>query len=110
MTEVNNTPPKTYQTFVDEFPKVAAALEKLGEEANTHGAIDSKSVRLIKLGMAIAARLEGAVYADVKKALAAGASRDEIRQVAVLAITSVGLPSAMAGLAWIDKMLAELNA
>ena len=109
MTNFNETPPKTYQKFLDEFPEVAQALEKLGEKANNLGSLDAKTVRLIKLGMSISARLEGAVFADVKKAIVAGASRDEIRQVAILAITTAGLPTAMAGLKWVDSMLEEIG-
>ena len=109
MTNFNETPPKTYQKFLDEFPEVAQALEKLGEKANNFGSLDAKTVRLIKLGMSISARLEGAVFADVKKAIVAGASRDEIRQVAILAITTAGLPTAMAGLKWVDSMLEEIE-
>lgn len=107
--EFNETPPKTYQKFLDEYPEVASALEALGKSANNLGALDDKTVRLIKLGMSISARLEGAVLSDVKKAIVAGASREEIRQVAILAITTAGLPTAMAGLKWIDSMLEEMN-
>lgn len=109
MNQKDDTPPKTYQKFMDDFPDVADALGKLGESANHLGPLDKKTVRLIKLGMSIAARLEGAVYADVKKAVSAGASKEEIRQVAILTITTAGLPTAMAGLKWIDTMLEEME-
>ena len=107
MPKFNEKPPKTYQKFLDDFPDVAEALELLGERANNVGPLDAKTVRLIKLAMSLSAFLEGAVHADVRKALAVGISPKEIRQVAILSITTNGLPTAMAGLKWIDKALAE---
>ena len=42
---------------------------------------------------------------NARKALAAGASPDEVRQVGILAITTCGFPTAIAGLGWIDEVL-----
>ena len=43
---------------------------------------------------------------NVRKALDAGASVDEIRHVSLLAITTSGFPTAIAGLAWTEEVLA----
>ena len=40
-----------------------------------------------------------------QKGVAAGATADEVRQVALLAITTCGFPLAIAGAGWIDEVL-----
>jgi len=45
------------------------------------------------------------VKSNARKALAAGASADDVRQVGILAITTCGFPTAIAGLGWIDEVL-----
>jgi 4-carboxymuconolactone decarboxylase len=47
------------------------------------------------------------VRSNVRKALAAGDTAAEIRHVALLAITTCGFPTAIAGLGWIDEVLAR---
>ena len=59
----------------------------------------------MKLGLAIGAAAEGSVRSNVRKAIAAGATADEVRQVALLAITTCGFPLAIAGAGWIDEVL-----
>jgi AhpD family alkylhydroperoxidase len=63
---------------------------------------------LIKLGMAVASGQEGAVHSHTRRASEAGATREEIRQVALLALTTVGFPRMMAGLTWIDDVLVRV--
>ena len=48
--------------------------------------------------MAIAAGLEGAVHSHARRALEAGATRDEVRHVGLLALTTIGFPRMIAGL------------
>ncbi len=60
----------------------------------------------MKLGLAVGALAEGAVCSNIRKALAAGATEDDVRQVALLAITTNGFPTAIAALGWIDEVLA----
>jgi 4-carboxymuconolactone decarboxylase len=97
--------PRVYTEFRDSFPDVAAALDSLGATADGAGPIDARTGRLVKLALAVGASAEGAVRSNVRKALEAGADPAEIRQVGVLAITTVGFPAAMAGLGWIDEVL-----
>jgi len=68
-------------------------------------ALDERVARLVKLGLAVGASAEGAVKSNARKALAAGARPEEIRQVGILAITTCGFPAAIAGLGWIDEVL-----
>lgn len=97
--------PKVYLEFRSRFPEVAAALDSLGEAADGAGPLDERLARLVKLGLAIGASSEGAVRSNARKALAAGASPEELRHVAVLAVTTCGFPAGIAGLSWIDEVL-----
>ena len=51
--------------------------------------------------------MEGAVHSHTRKAIIAGASHEEIRHVAILSLPTIGLPSMMAALSWIDDVLAD---
>jgi alkylhydroperoxidase/carboxymuconolactone decarboxylase family protein YurZ len=99
--------PPIVQRIAREHPAVWEAYNNLGQAASDAGPLDQKSERLVKLAVAIGAGLEGAVHSHVRRGLAAGLSPQELRQVAFLAITTVGWPSAIAGLSWIEE---ELNA
>ena len=85
--------PNVYLKFRDGFPDVAKALDGLGEAVDAAGPLDERTARLVKLGLAIGAAAEGSVRSNVRKAIAAGATPDEVRQVAVLAITTCGFSS-----------------
>lgn len=98
--------PNVYLKFRDGFPGVAKALDGLGEAVDAAGPLDERTARLVKLGLAIGAAAEGSVRSNVRKSLAAGATPDEVRQVALLAITTCGFPLAIAGAGWIDEVLA----
>ena len=99
--------PNVYLRFRDGFPGVADALDKLGEAVDGAGPLDERTARLVKLGLAIGSEAEGSVRSNVRKALGAGATADEVRQVAILAITTCGFPTAIAGIGWVDEVLAK---
>ena len=48
--------------------------------------------------MAIGAGQEGAVHSQVRRALEAGATRDEFCQVGLLALTTLGIPTMIMGM------------
>ena len=85
----------------DEFPAVWQAYQALGSASGEAGPLDSSQQRLIKLALAIGAGSEGAVHSHARRALAEGASQAELDQIAILAITTLGFPRAMAALSWI---------
>jgi alkylhydroperoxidase/carboxymuconolactone decarboxylase family protein YurZ len=99
-------PPQTYEAFVQRYPKIASAWEALAE-AGQDGPLDARSARLVKLGLAIGALREGAVHANVRKALAAGISAAEIEQVIALAAGILGLPATVAIYSWVQDALAQ---
>ncbi len=98
--------PDSYRQFRDRYPDVAAAMDGVGQASEAAGPLDERTQRLVKLGIAIGALAEGAVRSNVRKALDVGVSADEIRHAAVLAITTAGFPTAIAGLDWVDEVLA----
>lgn len=97
-------PPKAYDAFVKRFPKLAAGWDLL-TAAGGEGPIDPKSVRLVKLAIAVGAMREGATRSGVRKAVAEGASAAEIEQVIALAASTIGLPSAVAVYSWIHDLI-----
>lgn len=97
--------PHVYQDFRSRYPDVAGALDQLGQAGDAAGPLDEREQRLAKLGLAVGALAQGAVRSNARKALDAGATPDEIRHVALLAITTCGFPTAIAGLGWIEEVL-----
>lgn len=84
-----------------DYPHVWEAYNRLGESVAKAGPLEARAERLIKLAIAIGGRLEGAVRSHTRRGLQAGISAEELAHVALLAITTVGWPSAIAGLSWI---------
>jgi len=97
-------PPKTYRLFVERYPELGQAWE-LVRRAEAKGGLDEKSLRLVKLGIAIGGMKEGAVHSAVRKALAAGISVDEIGQVVALAASTLGFPSTVAVYSWVHEQI-----
>jgi AhpD family alkylhydroperoxidase len=98
--------PSAYRQFGAEHPRIIQAYETLNDATISDGPLDRKSAELVKLGIAVGARLEGAVHAHVRRARDAGASADEIRHAIRLAATTVGFPTMMATLSWANDVLA----
>jgi AhpD family alkylhydroperoxidase len=97
--------PAFYQQFRTTHPAVAAAYQQLGDACRAAGPLDERTAELVKLGMSIAASAEGGTHSHTRRALATGATREELEQVALLAITTLGFPQAMRGLAWMRDVL-----
>ncbi len=97
--------PKRFQKFTDDFPEVANAYESLGNAVHNAGPLDEKTRSLIKLAISTGARLEGAVHSHARKAIKAGASVEEMRQTVLLSLPTIGLPSMMAALSWLDDII-----
>jgi 4-carboxymuconolactone decarboxylase len=97
--------PKLFQQFTKSYPEIAEAYENLGNAVHQAGPLDDKTRSLIKIAISTGAGLEGAVHSHVRKALKAGCSADEIRQVVLLALPTIGFPSAMAAMSWVADIL-----
>ena len=96
--------PKQFQKFIEDYPEVATAYEQLGTAVHKAGNLDNKTRALIKLAISTGARMEGAVHSHTRKALEAGLSKDEIKQTILLALPTIGLPSTMAAMSWVQDI------
>ncbi len=99
--------PSRFIRIQEEYPEIMAAYQAMGDAVHNAGPIDEKSRALIKLGISTGARLEGAVSSHTRKALNVGASREELHQVALLSLPTIGLPAMMAALKAIDAVLED---
>ncbi len=97
--------PKRYFSVKEEFPVVIESYEKMGEAVHEAGPLDPKTRALIKLAVSTGARFEGAVHAHARKALKAGCTPEEMRHAAMLSLPTIGLPSMMAALQWVDDII-----
>jgi 4-carboxymuconolactone decarboxylase len=104
MTNVRKVP-KTYLKFRDDYPEVAKNYEALGESLASIGALDKRTVQLVKLALAVASQREGGVHSATRKGLDAGLEPEQMRQVALLAIGTIGFSSAMAAYSWIGDIV-----
>lgn len=97
--------PQVYVAFRERHPEIATQLDALAMATESAGPLDARVQRLVKLALAVAKESPGAVRSNVRKALEAGDSADEIRHVVLLAITTCGFPTAAAGMQWVDDVL-----
>ena len=96
--------PEIYSSFRERFPEVSRNLDALAATANA-GALDERTSRLVKLGIAIGAMAEGAVRSNARRAMQAGATPEELFHVVALTVTTRGLPAAVAAYSWIEEVL-----
>ncbi|HET8577134.1 MAG TPA: carboxymuconolactone decarboxylase family protein [Methylomirabilota bacterium] len=97
--------PKPFQRFSGNNPAVAEAYAALGEACAKAGPLDGRTRELVKLGMAIGARLEGAVHSHARRALEAGATPEQVVHVVALAAPTVGFPTTVAAFTWVEDVL-----
>jgi AhpD family alkylhydroperoxidase len=103
-------PVKHYQELTKKFPAVIAAVETLGAAIREAGPIPEKTAELIQLAGAAASQLEGSVHSHTRRALKAGATREEILQTLVLLISTIGFPKVAASIMWAQDTLAAQSA
>jgi 4-carboxymuconolactone decarboxylase len=99
--------PGAYREFAAAYPRITRAYEELGDATLSEGPLDRKTAELVKIGIAVGARIEGAAHAHVRRALEAGATADEVRHAIRLALTTVGFPTMMAALGWATDILSK---
>jgi len=97
--------PERFRIFCERHPGVAAAYENLAAECREAGPLCAKDQALSRLGVAVGAQVEGAVRSQVRKALDAGLTPDEIRHAMMLSLTTIGFPRMMAALTWAEDLL-----
>lgn len=99
--------PKPVEEFRKRYPEVWKAFDQLGEKCHEAGPLDEKTRRLVKVALSIGAGLEGATHSAVRNAVKAGVTRDELNQVAVLAVTTLGLPAAVRAFTWMSDQTSK---
>jgi alkylhydroperoxidase/carboxymuconolactone decarboxylase family protein YurZ len=85
-------------------PEVWKAYAALGKACSQAGPIDGRTARLVKLALAIGAMSEGAVHSHTRRALEEGVPAEELKQVALMAIPTLGFPQGVKVLTWIEDL------
>lgn len=107
---INKELPGFLQDVIGKYPKIWKNFDALGNSiTELPKGIDTRSQHLVKLGIAIGAGHEGAVHSHVRRAKEAGFTNEQIYHAALLAITTIGWPGAIAALSWIDDVLKEIK-
>ena len=99
--------PNLYLKLKKQHPALVAAVEAVGEAARSAGPLDAKTVHLVQLAAAAAASSEGAVHSHARRALASGASPEEVRHALLCITSTIGFPNVTAALSWAEDILKE---
>jgi alkylhydroperoxidase/carboxymuconolactone decarboxylase family protein YurZ len=91
----------------DDYPDIWDAYTRLGEACSEAGPLAGHQARLVKIALAAGAGLEGGVHSHTRRALDEGLEPEAIRHVALLGVTTLGFPRAMAVMSWVDDILEE---
>jgi 4-carboxymuconolactone decarboxylase len=86
--------PKPVEELWKHYPTVWKAFNELGSRCHEAGPLDEKSRRLVKLALSLGAGLEGATRSAVRNASDVGITQEEIDHVALLAVSTLGMPAA----------------
>lgn len=86
------------------YPELFRAYAALGEACAKAGPIEGATLRLVKLALAIGAGSEGGVHSHSRRALEEGVPKEALKQVALLAVPTLGFPRAVAALTWIEDV------
>lgn len=99
--------PRLFKKFKEENPEITEAYENLGGIVHNAGPLDEKTRALIKIALSAGAGLEGAVHAHVRRALAAGVTKEEILHAVFLALPTLGWPRMHAAWTWANDIINE---
>ena len=97
--------PEKFRIFRERHPGLSEAYENLAAECRKAGPLGAKDQALARLGIAVGSQVEGAVRSQVRKALDAGLTSDEIRHAIMLSITTIGFPRMMAAMTWAEDLI-----
>ena len=101
--------PGPFRRFVEAYPECGMTYEALAAASREAAGFPEKEAELLKLALAMGSRLEGAVHSHARRALEAGATAAEVRGVALLGLTTLGLPHSMMGTSWIEDVLRDVE-
>jgi alkylhydroperoxidase/carboxymuconolactone decarboxylase family protein YurZ len=98
---------RSWVRFEERYPSVAAAYDELSTACRGAGPLDDQTVALCKLAISVGAAIDRTVHVHAKKALRAGVAPEALRQVALAAMPTIGLPRALDALRWIEESIEE---
>lgn len=96
--------PKNFRNLQNNHPAYMQAVADLGKAVREAGPLDEKIVNLTQMAAAVGLRMEGAVHSHARRALAAGATEEEVRHALMVLTSTVGFPSVAAAMSWISDL------
>lgn len=103
----DNELPSWFRHLQTQHGELLEAVEALGKTSRQSGPLDDKTTQLIQLAAAAAIRSEGAVHSHTRRAMAAGATPEELYHALAVLTTTVGFPTVSAALNWADDIVSE---
>lgn len=97
--------PDIFKKFVERNREISEALLKVGELCSQAGPIDNVTQHLIQMGIAIGANSQGGVRSHARRALDAGATKEQLLQTVLLSATIVGFPAMIAAYGWLEELI-----
>lgn len=101
--------PDIYKDFIKQYPDIYKSYDSLANACHKAGPLDKKTRRLVKLGIAIGLNSEGGIRSHTRRALEEGVSPEEVRQVVLLAFTTAGFPSMIAGYKLVEEVISKTH-
>jgi alkylhydroperoxidase/carboxymuconolactone decarboxylase family protein YurZ len=98
--------PSAAKGVVENYPAIWKSYAELGEACAEAGPLTGRTLRLVKLALAIGVGSEGAVHSHARRALEEGIKVEELRHAALLAVPTLGFPQAVKALRWIEDVSA----
>ena len=99
--------PRPFQRFQERYPELEKLHAEMSRALDRVGPLDARSRRLVHLAVAIGQQSYGGVKSHARRGLEEGFRPEELRQVALLAMTTAGFPSTIAALEWIEEVFRE---
>jgi len=98
-------PAELYLKLKERHGDLIGAVEALAKAARLSGPLDDKTGHLIQLGAAAAIHSRGSVCSHAARALASGATPEEIRHSIIVLTSTIGFPTVAAALSWVEDVL-----
>lgn len=96
--------PDIFRTFMENYPEIAQAHQKVGEICSDAGPIGRKEQHLIQLGISIGIASKGGIRSHARRAIEAGATKEEVVHAVLLSVTIVGFPAMIAAYGWVEEL------
>ncbi len=97
--------PDIFKKFVERHREISEALLRVGDLCSKAGPMDQVTQHLIQMGVAVGASSQGGVRSHARRALDAGATKEQVLQTVLLSATIVGFPAMIAAYGWLDELL-----